>query len=59
MTWEAASRFSVVPTTVLRSGDSIGTEGNDPSSGTAHQIEAWLEGVDELGFITSISSTLV
>lgn len=56
--WEAASRISVVPSTVLRYGDLIGTEGYHPNSGTAHQIETWLEGADELGLITSISSTL-
>ncbi|KAL6693450.1 hypothetical protein J3F84DRAFT_79558 [Trichoderma pleuroticola] len=57
--WEAASRISVTPSTVLRFGDLFGTEGYHPNSGTAHEIEAWLEGVDELGLITSISSTLV
>lgn len=56
--WEAASRISMAPSTVLRFGDLIGTEGYHPNSGTAHRIKAWLEGVDELGLITSISSTL-
>ncbi|KAM6476692.1 hypothetical protein HDV62DRAFT_402619 [Trichoderma sp. SZMC 28011] len=58
ITWEAVSRSSVAPSPVLRYGDLIGTEGYHLNSGTAHQIEAWLEGADELGFITSISSTL-
>ncbi|KKP02843.1 C6 zinc finger domain-containing protein [Trichoderma harzianum] len=51
--WEAASRISMAPSTVLRFGDLIGTEGYHPNSGTAHRIEAWLEGVDELGLITT------
>ncbi|KAL7940350.1 hypothetical protein V8C42DRAFT_356308 [Trichoderma barbatum] len=53
-----STKISVAPSTVLRFRDLIGTEGNHPNSGTAHQREAWLEGVDELGLITSISSTL-